>query len=148
MAIKYWEFEDAPMKEKLKNLNVKEIAKLFFDNETEAYRFGLLLYETKKRGSLRLRDIGKKMPVSTAKRYLDYAVQLGLLKHEGSAYMPTDRFTRPFRNIATYIKSWMESQTEEDLEVQFPIARKTDKAAIAKEEKMAESAVAPAPPAQ
>ena len=144
MAIKYWEFEDAPMKEKLKNLNVKEIAKLFFDNETEAYRFGLLLYETKKRGTLRLRDVSGKMPVSTAKRYLDYAVQLGLLKHEGSEYMPTDRFTRPFRNIATYIKSWMESQAEEDLDVAFPIARKAERAAAAKEEKPNEGATPPA----
>jgi hypothetical protein len=124
MSIKYWEFEDAPLKEKLRGLNVKEIAKLFFENETEAYRFGLLLYEVKKKGTLRLKDVGGRMPISTAKRYLDYAVQLGLLKHEESVYMLTDRFTRPFKNIATYIKSWMESQVDEDLDVEFPNAQK------------------------
>jgi len=29
MAIKYWEFEDAPLKDKLKSVNVKEVAKIF-----------------------------------------------------------------------------------------------------------------------
>ena len=135
MTIKYWEFEDAPLKEKLKSANVKEIARLFFDNETEAYRFGLLLYEVKKRGSLRLKDVGGKMPVSTAKRYLDYAVQLGLLKHEESAYMLTDRFTRPFRNIAVYIKAWMDSQADEDLDVEFPSAQKGRREAAREEGK-------------
>ena len=123
MSIKYWEYEDAPLKEKLKNLNVKEIAKIFFDNETEAYRFSALLLEVKKKGSLRLKEVPEGIPIATAKRYLDYAVQIGLLKHENTAYSLTDRYTRPFRNIAAYIKAWMETPTEEDLSVHFAAAR-------------------------
>lgn len=124
MAIKYWEFEDAPLKEKLKNVNIREIAKIFFDNETEAYRFAYLMLEVKRRKGLRLKDVDKGIPVSTAKRYLDFAVSAGMLKHEGNVYMLTDRFTRPFRNIATYVKEWMDAGAEEDLDVQFPNARR------------------------
>lgn len=123
MPIKYWEFEDAPLKEKLKNVNVKEIAKVFFDNETEAYRFSSLLLEVKKNGQLRLRQVPKNIPISTAKRYLDFAVEVGMLKHEDNAYMMTDRFTKPFRNIAAYIKAWMDSTVPEDLTVEFVNAR-------------------------
>lgn len=123
MSIKYWEFEDAPLKEKLKSVNVKDIAKVFFDNETEAYRFAALLHEVKRGGQLRLKQVPKNIPISTAKRYLDFAVEVGMLKHEGNAYMLTDRFTKPFRNIATYIKAWMDSAGEEDLNVEFANAR-------------------------
>ena len=123
LPIKYWEFEDAPLKEKLKNVNVKEIAKVFFDNETEAYRFASLLLEVKKGGQLRLKQVPKNIPISTAKRYLDFAVEIGMLKHEDNAYMMTDRFTKPFRNIATYIKAWMDSTAPEDLNVEFANAR-------------------------
>lgn len=123
MAIKYWEFEDAPLKEKLKSPKVKEISKIFYDNETEAYRFSLLLLEVKKKGSLRLKDVPQSIPIATAKRYLDFAVQVGLLKHEDTAYSLTDRYTRPFRNIATYIKAWMDNTAEEDLAVDFATAR-------------------------
>ncbi len=123
MGIKYWEFEDAPLKEKLKAVNVKDISKVFFDNETEAYRFSLLLLEAKKKGQLRLKDVPESVPIATAKRYLDYAVQIGLLKHENSAYSLTDRYTKPFRNIAIYIKAWMDSTSEEDLNIQFANAR-------------------------
>ncbi len=123
MSIRYWEFEDAALKEKLKNPNVKEIARLFFDNETEAYRFSYLLLETKKRGELRLKDVPDSIPIATAKRYLDYAVQIGLLKHESNAYSLTDRYSKPFRNMSTYIKEWMESKAEEDLSVEFANAR-------------------------
>ncbi len=123
MPIKYWEFEDAPLKEKLKNVNVKEIAKVFFDNETEAYRFAALLLEVKKGGQLRLRQVPKNIPISTAKRYLDFAVEVGMLKHEDNIYMLTDRFTKPLRNIATYIKAWMDSTGEEDLNIEFANAR-------------------------
>ncbi len=123
MSIKYWEFEDAPLKEKLKSPNVKDIAKVFFDSETEAYRFSALLLETKRKGQLRLRDVPKDIPIATAKRYLDYAVQVGLLKHEDNYYMLTDRYTRPFKNIATYIKEWMDSKADEDLGIEFANAR-------------------------
>jgi hypothetical protein len=123
MAIKYWEFEDAPFKEKLKNPNVKEVSKIFFDNETESYRFSVLLSEIKKKKQLRLKDVPAAIPIATAKRYLDYAVQLGLLKHEDNIYEFTDRFSKPMRNIAAYIKAWMDIQQEEDLSIQFPNAR-------------------------
>lgn len=123
MGIKYWEFEDAPLKEKLKSANVKEIAKLFFDNDTKAYRFSALLLEVKKRKGLRLKDAPNNIPIATAKRYLDYAVQIGLLKHEDGMYQFTDRYTRPFKNIAAYIKVWMESEAEEDLSLEFANAR-------------------------
>ena len=123
MAIKYWEFEDAPLKEKLKNPIVKEVAKIFFDNETEAYRFSVLLSEIKKRKQLRLKDVPAVVPIATAKRYLDFAVQVGLLKHENTTYEFTDRFTKPMKNIATYIKAWMESPAEEDLSVEFGNAK-------------------------
>ena len=124
MAIKYWEFEDAPLKEKLRSVNVKEIAKIFFDNETEAYRFASLLLAVKKTKGLRLKDVDKGIPISTAKRYLDFAVSAGMLKHEGNVYMLTDRFTRPFKNIATYVKAWMDADVVEDLDIEFPSARK------------------------
>ncbi len=123
MGIKYWEFEDAPLKEKMKSVNVKDIAKIFFDNETEAYRFATLLLEVKKRGAMKLKDAPQSIPIATAKRYLDYAVQLGLLKHESGSYELTDRYTKPFRNMALYIKAWMESKDEEDLSIEFANAR-------------------------
>jgi hypothetical protein len=123
MAIKYWEFEDAPLKDKLKSVNVKEVAKIFFDNETEAYRFAALLLEVKKARELRLKNVPKDIPIATAKRYLDFGVALGLLKHENSTYIMTDRFSKPLRNIATYIKAWQDSQNEEDLSVQFANAK-------------------------
>ncbi len=123
MSIKYWEFEDAPFKEKLRNVSAREIAKLFFDNETEAYRFAALLLEVKKTKKLKLKDVPGTIPIATAKRYLDFAVQLGLLSHEGTVYELTDRFSRPFRNIASYIKAWMEAPPSEDLTTEFPAAR-------------------------
>ncbi len=122
MAIKYWEFEDAPLKEKLKNPKISDIARIFFDNETEAYRFATLLSLAKKNG-LRLKDVPSNIPIATAKRYLDYAVQIGLLKHENSIYELTDRYSKPLRNIATYIKAWMESNSEEDLSAEFANAK-------------------------
>ncbi len=128
MGIKYWEFEDAPLKEKLKNITVKDVAKVFYDNETEAYRFSALLLEVKRKGQMKLKDAPKSIPIATAKRYLDFAVQVGILKHEAGAYSMTDRYSKPFKNIATYIKAWQDSQAEEDLSVQFANA-KTDKQA-------------------
>jgi len=120
MSIKYWEFEDAALKEKLKSTNVKEIAKLFFDNDTEAYRFSVLLLEVKKRGKIRLKDVPAIVPIATAKRYFDFAIRLGIVKHENGYYELTDRFSKPFRNIATYIKTWMENNADEDLSIEFP----------------------------
>ncbi len=119
MSIKYWEFEDAPLREKLKSPTVREVAKIYFDNETRAYRFAMALQKVKKAKALRLKDCSDELPTATWKRYLDYGVAVGLLKHEGNAYSLTDRYTRPLRNISAYIKSWMESEKEDDLAILF-----------------------------
>ncbi|MEM3180837.1 MAG: hypothetical protein QXR85_02690 [Candidatus Micrarchaeaceae archaeon] len=119
MAIRYWEYEDAPLKEKLKSINVKEVAKIYFDNDTRAYRFAKALLAVKKSGSLRLRDCDSSLPIATWKRYLDFGVQVGLLKHEDNAYSFTDRYSKPFKNMATYIKEWMDFHQEEDPDLLF-----------------------------
>lgn len=126
MAIRYWEYEDAPLKEKLKDPNVKDIAKIYFDNDTKAYRFSKALCEVKKKGSLRLKDCSTELPVATWKRYLDFGVMVGLLKHEEGNYSFTDRYSRPLKNISFYIKAWMDEQKEEDLMLLFANA-KTDR---------------------
>ncbi len=126
MAIRYWEYEDAPLREKLKNPNIKDIAKIYFDNETKAYRFSRALYEVKKRTTLRLKDCGDDLPVATWKRYLDFGVMVGLLKHEDGVYSFTDRYSKPLKNVSLYIKAWMDIQKEEDLALMFANA-KTDK---------------------
>ena len=123
MNIKYWEFEDAPVKEKIKNPKIKDIAMVLFENELEAYRFSKLMEEVKRSKKLRLNEI-KFLPKSTAKRYLDYAVQIGLLKHEDMAYELTDRFSKPLKNFALYIKAWSEKETDEDIELEFPTVNK------------------------
>ncbi len=123
MAIKYWEFEDAPLKEKLKNPNVKELAKIYFENETKAYRFAKALTEVKKSGHLRLRDCGKELPIATWKRYLDFGVNVGILKHENNEYSFTDRYSKPLKNISIYIRNLMESKGGEDIEVLFATAK-------------------------
>ncbi|MEM3839402.1 MAG: hypothetical protein QXF01_02380 [Candidatus Micrarchaeaceae archaeon] len=122
MSIRYWEFEDAALKEKLKNPNVKEVAKIYFDNETKAYRFSRVLLEVKSKGELRLKDCPADLPIATWKRYLDFGVTAGILKHEGNAYSFTDRYTRSMKNIATYIKSWVEANKQEDLQLLFAAA--------------------------
>lgn len=126
MAIRYWEYEDAPLKEKLKDPNVRDIAKIYFDNDTKAYRFSRALCEVKKKGSLRLKDCSGELPVATWKRYLDFGVMVGMLKHEEGSYSFTDRYSRPLKNISSYIKAWMEVPKEEDLLVLFANA-KTDR---------------------
>ncbi|MCL5427931.1 MAG: hypothetical protein M1321_01995 [Candidatus Marsarchaeota archaeon] len=123
MSIKYWEFEDAPLKEKLKRPSVREVAKIYFENETRAYRFSMALTEVKKRGSLRLKECGAELPLATWKRYLDFGVTVGLLKHEANVYSFTDRYSKPFRNIPIYIKSWIDEGKPEDLQVVFAAAR-------------------------
>lgn len=123
MAIKYWEFEDAPLREKLKNPNIREIAKIYFENETRAYRFSRALLEVKKKGALRLKDCDSALPIATWKRYLDFGVNVGLLKHEENMYSFTDRYSKPFRNIAVYIKAWVDSQNSEDIDVLFANVR-------------------------
>lgn len=123
MGIKYWEYEDAPLKEKLKNPNVKEVAKIYFENETKAYRFAKALSEVKKKGQLRLKDCSKELPLATWKRYLDFGVNVGILKHESNAYSFTDRYSKPLRNISVYIKSWIDTTAEEKMEILFANAK-------------------------
>lgn len=126
MTLRYWEFEDAPLREKLKDPSVKDIAKIYFENETKAYRFAKALSEVKKTGSLKLKDCSKELPKATWKRYLDFGVTIGMLKHENSAYSFTDRYSKPMKNIALYIKTWMEAGKAEDLDILFANA-KTEK---------------------
>jgi hypothetical protein len=141
MAIKYWEFEDAPLKEKLKSPNVRELSKIYFGNETRAYRFAKALLAVKQKGTLRLKDCGDSLPIATWKRYLDFGVEVGILKHENSEYAFTDRYSKPFKNIAVYIKAWIEQQSPEDADVLFATAR------IAKQKKRGgRSGAAAAPP--
>lgn len=123
MAIRYWEFEDAPLKEKLRNPNVRELAKIYFENETRAYRFAKALLEVKKKQSLRLKDCDDSLPLATWKRYLDFGVSVGMLKHEDNVYSFTDRYSKPFKNIAVYIRAWVEAQNGEDAEVLFANAQ-------------------------
>lgn len=124
MDLKYWEWENAPFKEKVKQPNIREIARVFFPNETQAYRFSCALLLVKKKGKLRLRDCPEELPVATWKRYLDYGVRTGLLKHEEEAYEFTDRFTNPLKNFANYVKTWVETPQEENLGIIFSAARK------------------------
>ena len=84
MSIKYWEYEDAPLREKLKDPSVKDVAKIYFENETRAYRFATVLCEVKKKGNLRLKECSPSLPIATWKRYLDFGVMVGVLKHESS----------------------------------------------------------------
>lgn len=123
MAIKYWEFEDAPLKEKLKSPNVRELAKIYFENETRAYRFAKALLQVKTKNSLRLKDCDASLPIATWKRYLDFGVAVGILKHEESSYSFTDRYSKPFKNIAVYIRAWVDLQSAEDADVLFANAR-------------------------
>ncbi len=123
MSLKYWEFEDAPYREKLKNPRIRDIAMVFFDNETTAYRFATLLSLVKKNRGLRLRELPDTIPLSTAARYLDFGVEIGMLKHENETYELTDRYTRPLRNLAAYIKAWALSEHDDDVELQFANAR-------------------------
>ncbi len=125
MGIKYWEYEDAPLKEKLKSPSVREVAKIYFENETKAYRFAKALLAVKRKGELRLKDCSKELPVATWKRYLDFGVSVGILKHEGMRYSFTDRYSKPLRNIATYIKSWIdEEKIEENPDLLFTGVRR------------------------
>ncbi len=126
MAIRYWEYEDAPLKEKLKDPNVKDVARIYFDNETKAYRFSKALCEVKKKNGVRLKDCSDELPLATWKRYLDFGVMVGLLKHDNGVYTFTDRYSKPMKNMSVYIKAWVDAQKEEDLSLLFANA-KTDK---------------------
>ena len=123
MAIRYWEYEDAPLKEKLKDPSVRDIAKIYFDNDTKAYRFSRALCEVKKTGGLRLKDCSGELPLATWKRYLDFGVMVGLMKHEEGAYTFTDRYSEPLKNISLYIKAWIDVPKDEDLLVLFANAK-------------------------
>ncbi|MEM3555555.1 MAG: hypothetical protein QXF56_02460 [Candidatus Micrarchaeia archaeon] len=125
VSLKYWEWEDAVLKEKLKALSVKEIARVYFKNETQAYRFASALLLVKRKGAVRLRECPEELPVATWKRYLDFGVQVGILKHEDEVYSFTDRFTKPLKNFGVYIREWVEKgNPNEDLGMMFALARR------------------------
>ncbi|NYZ79192.1 hypothetical protein H0N99_03515 [Candidatus Micrarchaeota archaeon] len=125
VSLKYWEWEDAVLKEKLRHISVKEIARAYFDNETQAYRFASALLLVKRRGFLKLKDCGEELPIATWKRYLDFGVQVGILKHEDEVYSFTDRFTKPLKNLGEYVKVWVkEGDANEDLGLTFALAKR------------------------
>jgi hypothetical protein len=125
VSLKYWEWEDAVLKEKLRNISVKEIARAYFDNETQAYRFASALLLVKRREFLKLKDCTDELPVATWKRYLDFGVQVGILKHEDEVYSFTDRFTKPLKNFGEYVKAWVkEGNPNEDLGLTFALAKR------------------------
>jgi hypothetical protein len=125
VSLKYWEWEDAVLKEKLKVLSVREIARAYFSNETQAYRFASVLLLVKRKGALRLRECPNELPIATWKRYLDFGVQVGILKHEDEVYSFTDRFTKPLRNFGEYVKTWVrEGNPDEDLGLTFALAKR------------------------
>lgn len=125
VSLKYWEWEDAVLKEKLKHISVKEIARAYFDNETQAYRFASALLLVKRKGYLKLKECPEELPPATWKRYLDFGVQVGILKHEDEIYSFTDRFTKPLKNFGEYVKVWVrEGDANEDLGMTFALARR------------------------
>jgi hypothetical protein len=125
VSLKYWEWEDAVLKDKLKHISVKEIARAYFDNETQAYRFASALLLVKRRGFLKLRECPEELPAATWKRYLDFGVQVGILKHEEEVYSFTDRFTKPLKNFGEYVKAWVkEGDANEDLGLTFALAKR------------------------
>jgi len=125
VSLKYWEWEDAVLKGKLKAVSVKEIARAYFGNETQAYRFASALLLVKRKGALRLRECPDELPVATWKRYLDFGVQVGILKHEDEVYSFTDRFTKPLKNFGEYVKVWVrEGNPNEDLGMTFALAKR------------------------
>ncbi len=123
MVMKYWEFEDAPLREKLKHPNIRDLAMIYFENETKAYRFARALTAVKKSGKLRLKDCENDLPVATWKRYLDFGVKVGILKHESSEYTFTDRYSKPLKNVAIYIKSWIDAEAHDNMDSLFATAR-------------------------
>jgi len=125
VSVKYWEWEDAVLKDKLKRLTVREIARVYFGNETEAYRFASALLLVKRRGMLRLSDCPDELPLATWRRYLNFGVQVGMLKHEDRVYSFTDRFTKPLKNFGEYVKAWIrDGNANEDLGLTFALARR------------------------
>lgn len=125
MNIRYWEWETAPAKEKMKRPSVKEIAKVLFDNETQQYRFARAMLLVKAKNFLKLKECPGDLPLSTWKRYLDYGVQLGMLNHEGNAYSLANRFSTPVKNFADYYEKWLrEGDSNEDFVTLFPSAKR------------------------
>jgi hypothetical protein len=125
VSLKYWEWEDAVLKEKLKHISVREVARGYFENETQAYRFASALLLVKRKGFLKLKECPDELPVATWKRYLDFGVQVGILKHEDEVYSFTDRFTKPMKNFGEYVKAWVkEGDANEDLGLTFALAKK------------------------
>jgi hypothetical protein len=125
MDLHYWEWETTPSREKMKAPSIKEIARVLFDNETQQYRFAKAMLLVKEKQFLKLRECPGDLPLSTWKRYLDYAVQLGMLNHENNTYSLANRFSTPAKNFADYYEKWLrEGNGNEDLTILFPAAKK------------------------
>ncbi len=125
MNLKDWEWEAQPLKEKLKTPTLRPLAMLLFENETHAYRFSRVLEFVKQKKYARLKDFPADLPKATWLRYIEYAVQLGMLdKSSSGVYELTNRFSNPLRNVADYYKKWREIEGAEDLSLAFPRARK------------------------
>jgi|GEM_PF-4631020 len=100
MNFKYWEWEAAPYKEKLKAPSIKGITSALFTDETKAYRFACVL-NTARQHPVQLKDCDTQiMPKSVWYYYLEMAVRLGMLDKQRRIYVLTNRFTRPFSNFA------------------------------------------------
>ncbi len=125
MQLKYWEWEAQPYKEKIKSPSLKHLTDILFENETHAYRFARALQFVKEKKYARLKDFPPDLPKATWLRYLEYAVQLGLLdKGANGVYEMTNRFSTPLHNIADYYKRWRESEGTEELSILYPRAQK------------------------
>jgi len=124
MNLKYFEWEPAPFKERLKNISIKPIADVLFENQTMAYRFAWALSLVKSKGALKLKDCPPELPASTWKRYLDYGVRIGMLKHEDQTYYLTNRFTLSAKNFADYFAKWEKEGAPEEVHLLYPLAKK------------------------
>ncbi len=125
MNLKYWEWESAAFKEKMKNPSIKHITSILFENETQAYRFALTLDFVKRKKYAKLKDFPKDLPKATWLRYLEYGVQLGMLdKSSSGVYELTNRFSNPLRNLSDFYKKWRESDSSENLQINYPRAKK------------------------
>ncbi len=123
MNFKYWEWEAAPYKEKLKVPTVKAITDALFTDETKAYRFACVL-NTARQHPVQLKDCDTSvMPKSVWYYYLEMAVRLGMLDKQGRIYVLTNRFTRPFANYAEYYQKWRQTEGAEELKTLYPRAK-------------------------
>ncbi|MBI3587691.1 hypothetical protein HY995_01390 [Candidatus Micrarchaeota archaeon] len=135
MNFKHWQWETHALREKEKRPTVKEIASVLFENDTQAYRFALVLTLVKRKGSLMLRDMPADLPKATWHRYLETGYELGFFDKKGDAYFKSNRFTNPIRNFGEYYEKWLKDERDEgDVAPLFPNALKGRHSGKKKEE--------------